>query len=83
MQFQADILGKPVLRSTDEELSAIGAAWIAGLELGWWKTLAELEALPRNADTFLPRMHSFERGRLSAGWARAVAKVRTSREEGK
>ena len=36
MQFQADVLGRAVVRSETEELSALGAAWMAGLALGWW-----------------------------------------------
>ena len=56
MQFQADILGRPVLRSGNEELSALGAAWLAGLALGWWSGLAEIEALPHPADQFAPAM---------------------------
>ena len=42
MQFQADVLGCPVMRSKNEELSAMGAAWLAGLALGWWTSMEEL-----------------------------------------
>jgi glycerol kinase len=80
MQFQADILGHPVLRSTNEELSALGAAWMAGQAMGWWKTSAELEALPRSTDTFLPKMRSAHRDHLYAGWTKTVAGIRTSAE---
>ncbi len=45
MQFQADVLGRPVVRSETEELSALGAAWMAGLELGWWDSLVEFGTL--------------------------------------
>ncbi|MGB6190975.1 MAG: glycerol kinase GlpK [Terracidiphilus sp.] len=76
MQFQADILGCPVLRSQNEELSAIGAAWFAGLELGWWKTLSELESLAGDVDRFEPRMKESERQTLYEGWREAVASVR-------
>ena len=79
MQFQSDILGRPVLRSANEELSALGAAWLAGLALGWWKTPDELEALPHGADRFAPVMDGLERDRLYAGWTRAVTGVRTTR----
>ena len=76
MQFQADVLGRPVLRSTTEELSALGAAWLAGLELRWWSSLAQIEALPHASDRFTPVMASGERDRLYAGWNGAVSRAR-------
>lgn len=76
MQFQADILGCPVLRSRNEELSAIGAAWLAGLELGWWKSQSDLEAMGRDVDRFEPRMDEAERNALYDGWRNAVAGTR-------
>ncbi len=78
MQFQADILGRPVIRSRNEELSAIGAAWLAGLELGWWNALPELELIAHDADRFEPRMPENERTLLYQGWKDAVAGVRTA-----
>ena len=81
MQFQADILGCPVLRSSNEELSAIGAAWLAGLVLGWWKALAELEAIAHDVDRFEPRMREGERKALYDGWKDAVANVRSGARE--
>jgi glycerol kinase len=76
MQFQADILGCPVLRSSNEELSAIGAAWLAGLELGWWKSLRDLEFIDQNVDRFEPRMKRSESKALYDGWKQAIANVR-------
>ena len=76
MQFQADILGRPVLRSGNEELSAIGAAWLAGVELGWWPTMAALEGLKSAADRFEPTMDECERTRLYRGWRKAVESVK-------
>jgi glycerol kinase len=76
MQFQADILRRPVLRSRNEELSAIGAAWLAGLELGWWKSLSEIEALRQESDRFDPRMPEDLRDKLYGGWKKAVDSVR-------
>jgi glycerol kinase len=72
MQFQADILGRPVLRRNSEDLSAIGAAWLAGLTVGLWRSLDELEALPRNQQQFDPRMPETERERRYSGWLDAV-----------
>jgi ABC-type sugar transport system ATPase subunit len=45
MQFQADILGRPVVRSSHEDLSALGAARLGGLTLGWWRSLADLAGI--------------------------------------
>lgn len=82
MQFQADILGRPVLRSTNEELSAIGAARMAGLALGWWKDQAELSELSDNVDKFPPAMGRTERDQLYAGWKKAVRHSRIIAEAG-
>jgi glycerol kinase len=77
MQFQADILGRTVLRATNEELSALGAAWLAGLALGWWSSLVELESLPRTTDIFVPAMNDAVRDHLYCGWKDAVRRTRT------
>jgi len=75
MQFQADILGKPVVRNLSADLSAIGAAWLAGLAAGLWKSVSELEQIPRQEDRFEPRCSSAQRDRLYAGWLESVARV--------
>ena len=72
MQFQADILGRPVVRSQAADVSAIGAAWLAGLAVGVWRSLEELAALPREERRFEPRMADGERARLYDGWKEAV-----------
>jgi glycerol kinase len=72
MQFQADILGRPVVRRNSEDLSAIGAAWLAGLAVGLWCSLEELEALPGSQRQFVPRMPESERERRHSGWLDAV-----------
>jgi glycerol kinase len=77
MQFQADILGCPVVRSDSAELSARGAAWLAGLAVGVWPSVAALAALPRAATRFEPRMGDGERDRRYAGWQEAVARARS------
>ena len=76
MQFQADVLGRAVVRSQTEELSALGAAWMAGLELGWWGSTQEFEALAREPMEFAPKMVTEERERRYRGWKDAVAKAR-------
>jgi glycerol kinase len=83
MQFQADILGVPILRSSNEELSAIGASWLAGLALGWWAGLSEIEALPLESDRFTPTMEVRERNRLYTGWRTAVKRARLTAEAGR
>jgi len=76
MQFQADILGRTVLRSRNEELSAIGAARLAGLALGWWSGLAEMESLAKCEDSFSPSINDGERETLGRGWKDAIRRTR-------
>jgi glycerol kinase len=75
MQFQADILGVPVLRSTSADMSALGAIYLAGLLLGIWRTLEEIAVLPRKHDRFEPQLQAEQRAALLAGWQEAVAKA--------
>ena len=75
MQFQADILGVPVLRNDTAELSAVGAAYLAGLAAGVWASTDDIAALPRSVERFEPRMSDHERERLYAGWQEAVARA--------
>jgi glycerol kinase len=77
MQFQADMLGCPVVRARSADLSAIGAAWLAGLATGVWPSLDALARLPRDVDRFEPAMTASERDRRYAGWAEAVQRTRT------
>jgi glycerol kinase len=75
MQFQSDILDRPVVRSDSADVSAIGAAWLAGLAVGTWGSLEELERLPRPEQRFEPRMAEAERRRLCDGWRQAVERA--------
>jgi glycerol kinase len=75
MQFQADILGVPVLRSLASDVSALGAAYLAGLTMGVWTSEAEIAALPRPQVRYEPAMDSARRARLLAGWADAIGRV--------
>jgi glycerol kinase len=79
MQFQADILDRPVVRSDAAELSARGAAWLAGLAAGTWPSLDALARLPRAVTRFDSRMRAGERDRRYAGWQDAVARARSRR----
>ena len=76
MQFQADILGRPVLRAVNEDLSAIGAAWLGGLALGWWQSLGELQGIQGDSTTFYPKMPAEQRDSRYAGWKHAVEQAR-------
>ncbi len=76
MQFQADILGRPIVRPMDVETTALGAAYLAGLATGFWKSVEEVEAFWRAERRFDPRMDESTRGRLWDGWRDAVARCR-------
>jgi glycerol kinase len=80
MQMQADIIGRPVHRAEQEDLSARGAALLGGLALGWWRDLGELAALPKLVQTFEPRMSESERTRLRNNWRLAVQRARLKTE---
>jgi glycerol kinase len=75
MQFQADILGVPVQRNNTPELSAMGAAYLAGLATGVWGSTDEIAALPRSVERFEPQLPTSERQRLYGGWQEAVARA--------
>jgi glycerol kinase len=77
MQFQADILGRPVLRSLAPEVAALGVGYMAGLAAEVWRSPAEIEQLPRPFDRFDPSMGSAERDQLYEGWLAAVAQARS------
>ncbi|MBC8076586.1 MAG: glycerol kinase GlpK [Chloroflexales bacterium] len=72
MQFQADILGVPVLRPLVSETTALGAAYAAGLAVGFWKNLDELRENWGRDRTWQPQMPDDERAHLYRGWKRAV-----------
>ena len=76
MQLQADLLMRPVHRSCDEEMSALGAAWLGGLTLGWWTSFDGLAALPKHAQSFEPKMAPAERDLLYNNWRHAVSRAR-------
>jgi len=75
MQFQADILGCPVIRSNSADLSAQGAAWLAGLAVGYWSSLDELRGLPLETGRFDPRLLPATRAELLAGWCDALSRA--------
>lgn len=72
MQFQADILGKQVVRPCVHETTALGAAFLAGLAVGVWRDRAEVKALSLPEKSFVPTMPPTEREEKLKDWHRAV-----------
>ncbi|QMV43042.1 glycerol kinase GlpK [Cohnella cholangitidis] len=72
MQFQSDMLGVPVVRPVVNESTALGAAYLAGLAVGYWDNREQIRCLKQVEREFQPRMEAEERQRLYAGWGRAV-----------
>ena len=76
MQFQADILGIPVERPKILETTALGAAGLAGLAVGFWKSAAEFNDLRKIQKVFRPQEKFKHRNELYAKWKEAVARSR-------
>jgi glycerol kinase len=76
MQFQSDMLDREVVRSTIEEVSALGAAFMAGLATGFWSDLEEIKTLFSSDRTFKSEMDSEKNEKLYAGWQKAVKRTR-------
>jgi glycerol kinase len=72
MQFQADILGIPIEKPAVTEMTALGAAYLAGLGCGFWQSRDEIAAQWRIEKVFEPKMSEDQRESLYAGWQRAV-----------
>lgn len=72
MQFQADLLGVPVVRPAVAETTALGAAYAAGLAAGYWKGFDDLRQNWRKETEWKPKGEPTERNRLYAAWKRAV-----------
>jgi glycerol kinase len=75
MQFQADILDVPVIRPKVAETTALGAAYAAGLAVGFWKDYDELRAHWGKDKEWTPHMDSTRRKSLYAGWKKAVTRT--------
>ena len=76
MQFQADILGTEVERPEINETTALGAAYLAGLGVGYWQGIDELVAKMKNDRIFKPKMAEKDRKAAYQGWKKAVRKSR-------
>jgi glycerol kinase len=75
MQFQADMIGRPVVRRISHDVAAQGAAYLAGLAVGFWASEAEIAALPRPSSRFDPQMDEAVRSEHYAGWQRSIAQA--------
>ena len=76
MQFQADILCKTVAKSEIEEVSALGAAFMAGLATGFWKDINEIISLRESALVYNPELDAEKSTVLYDGWEKAVKRAR-------
>ena len=82
MRFQAGILGAAVDRPVVRETTALGAAYLAGLAVGYWRDTAEIAAQWKRDARFEPSMTADERDVLYAGWKRAVERALRWEEAG-
>ncbi len=76
MQFQADMLGVPVVVSKVSETTALGAAYLAGLTVGFWKDLDEISSHWQEGVRYEPLMDKGKADCLYAGWKRAVERAK-------
>ena len=79
MQFQADILGTSVIRPEVTETTALGAAYLAGLAVGYWESIDHIKSLWAMDKEFTPSSEDDEVIRLKAGWKNAVERTLTGR----
>jgi glycerol kinase len=75
MQFQADVLGVPVIRPRVHETTALGAAYLAGLAVGYWNDASEIDAQWQAERVFEPQMSRDEAEALMRGWRKAVLRA--------
>ena len=76
MQFQADLLGVSVVRAANTESTALGAALLAGLAVGFWKDAAAIEPLWRAERTFDAAMPRAQVTAITARWHKAVERAK-------
>jgi len=76
MQLQADIMSVPVVRPKVTETTALGAAYLAGLAVGYWKNQAEIARQWQVDRRFTPTMKAAARERLARGWERALSRAK-------
>lgn len=76
MQFQSDITGIEIARAANLETTALGAAYLAGLAVGYWKDIDELKSFTKPGETFEPKMNDSRKKELYTGWLNAVRATR-------
>lgn len=76
MQFQADILGIPVIQPVHAEITALGAAYLAGLYCGYWNSKDDIIKNWEIKNTFSPKMDVYKRRKLIGRWSNAIATTR-------
>ncbi|MBV8378937.1 MAG: glycerol kinase GlpK [Verrucomicrobia bacterium] len=76
MQTQADLLGVPVVRAANTETTAMGAAYLAGLAVGFYKSTDEISSQWASDRTFEPKMGGDQRQKLRAGWNKALERAK-------
>jgi glycerol kinase len=76
MQFQADVLGIPVVRTANPEATAFGSAYLAGLAVDFYKSTDEIVAQWASDRTFEPKMSADQRGKLQAEWQKALGRAK-------
>src|SRR5436309_4178219 len=76
MQFQADLLGVPVVRPAVTETTALGAAYLAGLAVGYWKSVQEIATQRRVERRFEPHLSDYQVATLRARWHRALGRAK-------
>lgn len=81
LQFQADILGVKIARTENLETTALGAAFLAGLSVGYWKNIEEIKNLNSAGRLFIPNMTDKRREKLYKGWCQAVKATQVFSEE--
>ena len=76
MQIQADVLQRPVVRAATTETTASGAAYLAGLGVGFWPDVASIPAMGRTGGVFEPKMRLSQRDAMAHDWRRAVERAK-------
>ncbi|MFL5561733.1 MAG: glycerol kinase GlpK [Gemmatimonadaceae bacterium] len=76
MQLQADLLGVPVVRPRVSETTALGAAYLAGLAVGYWKSQADIARQWQADKRFTPKLKPAERKRVASGWEKALSRAK-------
>jgi glycerol kinase len=76
MQMQADVLGVKVIRPQNLEATALGAAYLAGLAVGYWPDRATISSQWQVERTFIPKTTAKDREKKSSRWKKALDRVR-------